>query len=235
MALLTKKHPIDTLAEQQRELAAQQVAQQKATDDLITLLALQRRTETDRVPLYQAVQAAQTAEQEARATLARHIGKATESIYVAKHQEAEQTLRLTSQDLSSYDTTHDSAGAHNRIQELREHLAMIEQALQNVEQLARETRAARDREIAEREKVALTMLFHAYQDLLVVFEAQGTALATIRQYDSLRWTLLMRDLVLDEQTIHDLIIQDQGYAPGHRPMLIELQQLFKDRVAALKK
>ena len=90
MSLLTKKttSTLQGIEQALTDLRGKQQeseqAQQAATDELIGLMSAQRANDTARAPLVAAHQAAQTAIQEARAALGRHLGKPTEAGFADK-------------------------------------------------------------------------------------------------------------------------------------------------------
>jgi len=240
MALLAKK-TASTLQELEQAITdlrgrqqENEQAQQTATNELIGLMSAQRANDTARAPLVTAHQAAQTATQEAKAALGRHIGKPTEAGFAEKLAAAEQTLSVAEADLKRHDAHFDRQATHQRITALREQLAEMERASGTV--TAQKMELARQREVAAEQarKGALVRILSAYGDLLDVFEHDGIAVASMRDDDAPGFHHLLQDLELSQTDIFNMIIAGpgpDGTISDYRFALVEKQAAIKQWLA----
>jgi chromosome segregation ATPase len=222
---------------QQQAIEETRNSQRSQTDELMTLLSAQAGHAASRQPLADANEQAQTVLQEARAALARHLGKPTEAQFAEKLHAADQAAQTSAAALATFDKHRTSD--NNRVQELR---ATIER---QTEQLA--TMQARCAELSEQltqarmvaRKEALLRLYSAYADLYEVMQAVGLEVSQMRMDEPQKWDALFADLSIDYHQLFDLI------APGFRtsgmdgedwrPFLVQRQKLMKERLAALNR
>lgn len=230
------KKAVNPLQELSQTLAALQIWQKEsqqiqktATDELVPLLAAQRKNEMERPCLVRARQAAHYAAQEARDTLARHIGRPEENSDIEQLQEAEQALQAASDALRACDAAFDRESVHKRILALREQLQAEEQRYR---ELTRTVEKIRE----ERKSTALIDLYTTLQHIYEVLEHGGPAIAAMRNDDPEAYDQLFRDICIDRWEMADLLIQRFNlHEDDYRPELKIRQQSARDQLAKLAK
>lgn len=216
------------LSDLQARTKESQRIQKAAADELVPLLAAQRRNEIERPHFVQARQAAQYAEQEAKDHLARCIGKASESTALSALREAEETVQHAVAALAACDTAFDRESAHTRILALREQL-------QAEEQHERSLRDAYEKAKHEQRTAVLTGLYTGLQQILDILEYGGSALEILRNEAPEAYEQVLADACISQYDFAELLIQRFTVAgiaeENYRPELKARQQSIKETLA----
>lgn len=243
MAIIQKKptgaadleHEQTTL---RRAIDETRTSQGSLTEELMSLLSAQRGQVAERQPLALANEQAQTALQEARSALARHLGGPNETAFADKLHTAEQAANTAVAALTKFDKQ--GVSGKERIQELRTTISRQTEQLTTMQGSAVELseQLEQARELAR--KAALIKLLSAYSDLYDVMEETGPALSSMRMDAPAEFDRLFADLQIDQQQLWDLLLpsfrsSDLNDSDYWRPFLTQRQEMIKTRLAALNK
>lgn len=216
------------LSDLQARTQESQRLQKAAADELVTWLAAQRKSETERPRFVQARQSAQFAEQEAKNHLARYIGKPEESTALSALREVQETVQETVQALAACDKAFDREAAHTRILALREQL-------QSEEQHERSLRDAYEKAKHEQRTAVLTGLYTGLQQILDILEYGGSALEILRNEAPEAYEQVLQDACISQYDFAELLIQRFTVAgiteENYRPELKARQQSIKETLA----